>query len=62
MLKLGCTMYDLRLRFKVRGSRFNVEGVKLGLGLRFKTNAFKEMILKYFINLMVLQIFWILCH
>jgi len=55
-------MYDLRLRFKVRGSRFNVEGVKLGLGLRFKTNAFKEMILKYFINLMVLQIFWILCH
>ncbi len=58
MLKLGCTMYDLKLRFKVQGSRFNIEGVKLGLRLRFKTNVFKDMILKDFINLVILQILY----
>jgi hypothetical protein len=51
-------MYDLKLRFKVQGSRFNIEGVKLGLRLRFKTNVFKDMILKDFINLVILQILY----
>ncbi len=48
---------NLTVKFKVKGLRFNVEVVKLGLRLWFKTNVFEEKIIKNFINIMILQIF-----
>jgi hypothetical protein len=59
MLKLRCMVCSLRFehkRFKIKGLRFNVKGVKLKLRFGLKSNVFKEMKLKYLINLVILQI------
>jgi thiamine pyrophosphokinase len=59
MLKLRCMVCSLRFehkRFKIKGLRFNVKGVKLKLRFGLKSNVFKEMKLKDLINLVILQI------
>jgi hypothetical protein len=46
MLKLRCMVCNLRFehgRFKIKGLRFNVKGVKLKLRLGLKIDVFKEM-------------------
>jgi hypothetical protein len=44
------------VRFKIKGLRFSVKGVKLKLRLGLKSDVFKEMKLKDLINLVILQI------
>jgi len=51
-----CSLRFEHGRFKIKGLRFNVKGVKLKLKLRLKIDVFKEMKLKDLINLVILQI------
>ncbi len=56
-IKIKGRSKGLTLKFKIKRLRFNVDLVKLGLRLQFKTNVFEEIIFQNLINLMILQIF-----